>query len=71
MLKGRLWADFIGSQDRFIFIFKTIAQLTRLFFRGWGWCKTIRMMKRVIWVVDMNNTSVFGLAPLSLNASVL
>jgi hypothetical protein len=41
-----------------------------LFLRGWGSCETIRMMKGVVRVIDMNNTRVFRLAPLSLNANL-
>ena len=67
MLIGRFRADFIRSQNRFIFIFKTRAHFMGLFFRRWGRCKTIWMMKGVVRVIDMNNTSVFRLAPLSLS----
>jgi hypothetical protein len=70
MLIGRFRADFIGSQNRFIFIFKTHAHFMGLFLRGWGWCETVRMMKGVVRVIDMNNTRVFRLAPLSLNANL-
>jgi hypothetical protein len=57
MQKGGIGAHFISSQNRLL-IFERLLYISRVLIWCRGWSKSVWVVKRMHWVIDMNHLTV-------------